>query len=58
MKKILHKARGRKAHHPRCMAEWYRVVPEYSRWIMALTLPKMLAYIRATRKRHNRHSVN
>ena len=29
------------------MAEWYRVVPEYSLWIMAETLPNMLAYMRA-----------
>ena len=29
------------------MAEWYRAVPEYSLWMMALTLPKMLAYMSA-----------
>lgn len=26
---------------------WYRAVPEYSRWMMAETFPKMLAYIKA-----------
>ena len=32
------------------ICEWYRVVPEYSLVIMADTLPKMVAYIRAARE--------
>ena len=36
------------------MAEWYLAVPEYSLWIMALTLPKILAYMRAGRRKRER----
>ena len=32
------------------MWTWYLDVPEYSRWMMAETLPKILAYIKAKRK--------
>ena len=36
---------------------WYRVVPEYSRWIMADTFPNMLAYMRAEAKPTMKMSV-
>lgn len=34
-----------------CICWWYRAVPEYNRWIMALTFPNMLAYIKAEMNR-------
>uniref|UniRef100_A0A1I8JPW0 Homeobox domain-containing protein n=1 Tax=Macrostomum lignano TaxID=282301 RepID=A0A1I8JPW0_9PLAT len=36
----------------RIRCAWYLVLPLYSRWMMAATLPKMLAYIRLPIKHH------